>query len=103
MVLLTVTPAIRAAVTRYSKLQQLQGSTANETGSDLGDWLEAEIGSPIEHSKLIEISALLVREDRQSDENCLGKEWRLDTLLKGANIYRAPPSPKPEPVSTLKC
>ncbi|EME80860.1 uncharacterized protein MYCFIDRAFT_101139, partial [Pseudocercospora fijiensis CIRAD86] len=61
---------------------------------------KAEIGSPIEHQELIDVSKYLVSHGRCDGR--IAKEWRLDTLLRGACVYRPPPPPKPEPTSEYK-
>ena len=100
MVFLTVTPAAATAIEEYRKIRQDSSSIVPDENEDgLGDQSKPEIGSPIEHSKLIEISAFLLKRAQQGDESALGKEWRLDALLKGASIYQAPPPPRPETVS----
>lgn len=91
MVLLTVTPAARVAIERYRALK----STEDE--DDIRKRTSAlEIGSPIEHEDLIQISSYLRRYDRNA--NLSTHEWRLDTILKGASVYQPPPPAKPEPV-----
>lgn len=99
MVLLTVTPATKAAIEEYCKLRK--GSTDSEReefGVRLSELSTVEIGSPVDHSKLIEVSKFLLRKTRDDAESAVAKEWRLDKLLKGANVFQAPPTPKPEPV-----
>lgn len=101
MVLLTVTSPAKEAIEEYCKLQQ--NSDGFEEAGVKAKWeelLKAEIGSAIDHNDLIQISTFLLQRARQGDDSALGREWRLDTLLKGANVYQAPPLPKPEPVSS---
>lgn len=96
MVLLTVTTAGKAAVDEYCKL-----NTAASDGDQgrLEKLSKTELGSPIEHHELIDISKYLVQKHR--GRNDAAREWRLETLLKGAAVYQPPPPPKPEPVSHL--
>lgn len=97
MVLLTVTPAAKAAIERYSALRT-SDDFADNSGSDLQiEQLSAlEIGSPIDHENLIKVSTLLKQcRHRESINN---QPWRLDDLLKGASVYQPPPPAKAEPV-----
>lgn len=99
MVLLTVTTAAKAAIDEYVAF-----SATQDTSNDLKQRLEdVAIGSPVEHSDLIDVSKCLIAKTRSeaSVSTFPPSEWRLDTLLKGAEVYRAPPPPKPEPVSTM--
>lgn len=99
MVLLTVTPAAKAAIKEYCKLRKdSQDCEYDELGAKLSELSSAEIGSPIDHNDLIELSTFLLRNTRNDDETRVAKGWRLDSLLKGANVFQAPPAPKPEPV-----
>ncbi|KAK3695938.1 hypothetical protein LTR37_018233 [Vermiconidia calcicola] len=103
MVLLTVTDAANAAVAEYCRLNK---NSAEDRSEDAERKLEGlskiETGNAIDHNDLIEVSAFLVKQGRRTDSNAVVKEWRLDTLLKGANVYQAPPPPKPEPTSEYK-
>jgi TMEM199 family protein len=96
MVQLTLTAAGKAAIAQYLRLRKETGNRGDETltSDHLSD---LETGSPIDHAGLIKISQYLVQHSRNAKDS-LGKEWRLDTLLKGANVYQKPPPPKPEPV-----
>lgn len=103
MVLLAVTPIVKDAVEQFNKTCQLSNDdTTNEIKTDLGELVQLELGDPIEHSKLVEISRVLVKRARKGDEQSLSREWRLDTLLKGTSIYQLPPLPKQEPVSAYQ-
>lgn len=96
MVLLTVTVAAKDAIDEFrsSKLNNNDGAGPEIQGRELSS---LEIGSPIEHGCLVEISSHLVRRSRQNGDDL--KRWRLDSLLKGASVYQPPPPSKPEPVS----
>ena len=100
MVLLRITPTVKAAVDEYLRLH-----VDRENGESLQHKLErlekAELDGPIEHSDVIDISKQLVKEHHVNDGP--PKTWRLDTLLKGTTVYQPPPPPKPEPVSRSSC
>ena len=96
MVLLTLTAAARAAVDEYCKLN-IEHEEYKQRVKRVSD---IELGSPIQHNDLIEISESLVENcQTQSNDHNSAREWRLETLLKGALVYQPPPTPKPEPVS----
>jgi hypothetical protein len=89
MVLLTLTPATKSAVELYNQLsdQKHHGSSSDPSLS------EPTVGAPVSHAQLIQVARFL-RESQLLNKN----DFRLDTLLKGANIYVSPPKPKPQPV-----
>jgi hypothetical protein len=92
MVLLTVTPAAKAALGVF--LKTVKGDANNEdTAEQHKRLVNIEIGSPIEHHELVTISRNLVQHSGGTS-----RQWRLDTLLKGSTVYEPPPPPKPEPV-----
>ena len=96
MVSLTLTTAGKAAVDEYCRLHKL-GDQSDEKLERLS---AIELGSPIDHNDLIDISRSLVQKSHKGQDGEISiKQWRLDTLLKGATVYRPPPAPKPEPVS----
>lgn len=101
MVLLTITPAAKSAIGRYCALASAD-STFEEDAVQAKDLAELETGSPIEHEDLIQVSSFLLKHAPRSNSNAIIQEWRLGTLLKGANVYQAPPPPKPEPTSEYK-
>ncbi|KAI5239146.1 hypothetical protein E4T43_06920 [Aureobasidium subglaciale] len=91
MVLLTLTPAAKSAVELFN-----QRSGEKHDDSSRGPSLrEPTVGSPVSHAQLIEVARFLRESDVPSKD-----DYRLDALLKGANIYVAPPKPKPQPVCT---
>lgn len=92
MVLLTVTPAAKAAIDAYLEVETGEADN-DKTAKQREQLSQAEVGSPIEHHQLVSISRHLVQHSGGS-----ARQWRLDTLLKGATVYQAPPPPKPEPV-----
>lgn len=95
MVLLTVTPAAKAALEQYCGLR-MKEQVDEEVKERLEQLSKADLGSPIEHQELIDVSQFMVRHHKDDDR--VAKHWRLDALLKGATVYRPPPVPKPEPV-----
>ena len=103
MVQLTITSVVKAAIDEYCKRR---GSTDHDDDQDLIAELtalaKAEVGGPIDHHTLVQISKYLVR-DRQSESNDVAvrsaKRWCIDILVRGASIYKAPPPPQKEPVS----
>lgn len=98
MVLLTITAAAEAALSDYCERQKDVDEGYSDEAKERREKLStAEIGSAIEHHELVEVSRFLVQAAQGDTE--LTQKWRLDTLLKGANVYQAPPPPKPEPVS----
>ena len=91
MVLLTLTPAAKSAVELYNQLSdQNQHELLNDPSLS-----EPAVGAPVSHAQLIQVARFL-RESQLENKN----DFRLDTLLKGANIYVPPPKPKPQPVCT---
>lgn len=103
MVLLAVTAASKAAIDAYLSL--CLSSAIDTDSAELKlrreRLEEADTGSPIEHSDLVDISKSLKTNHRRlgSRDAPLPKEWRLESLLRGAAVYQKPPPPKPEPVS----
>jgi hypothetical protein len=91
MVLLTLTPAATSAVELYNQLSD-QKDDALSSDPPLS---EPNVGAPVSHAQLIQVARFL-RESQLPNKN----DFRLDTLLKGANIYMPPPKPKPQPVCT---
>lgn len=89
MVLLTLTPAAKSAVELYNQLsdQKEHGLPSEPSLS------EPAVGAPVSHAQLIQVARSL-RQSRLPNKN----DFRLDALLKGANIYVPPPRPKPQPV-----
>jgi TMEM199 family protein len=101
MVQLTITAAAKAAIEEYCRLKRASEGEDEEQLAKLQTLSKAELGSPIDHHELVHISKYLVqqhKDGRSATEDRLAKQWRLDTLLKGATIYQPPPPPKPEPV-----
>ena len=95
MVLLTMTPAIVAAVEIYLEDNQSE-QKPEEPKLDT-----PKIGNPISHGQLVDISKYL----KLNPEKAKGKRvdekqvpTHLSELLRGCSIYTPPPKPKPEPV-----
>jgi hypothetical protein len=96
MVLLTLTEAAKAAVDEYCRLKIL----ANENDENVERLSSAQLGSTVEHNDLIDTSKFLVERSHETGaEGVPARQWRLDSLLKGAIVYQPPSAPKPEPVS----
>lgn len=97
MVLLTLTPTARAAVDDYVKLRLPSGEAADEELDERITLLsKTAVGSPVEHQDIVDISRHLLEKHRQAGD--IAREWRLDSLLRGATVYQPAPPPKPEPV-----
>ncbi|KAI5196217.1 hypothetical protein E4T39_07906 [Aureobasidium subglaciale] len=90
MVLLTLTPAAKSAVELFN---QRSGEKHDVSSSD-PSLSEPTVGSPVSHAQLIELARFLRESDIPNKH-----DYRLDALLKGANIYVAPPKPKPQPTA----
>ncbi|KAI4732688.1 hypothetical protein E4T50_16747 [Aureobasidium sp. EXF-12298] len=90
MVLLTLTPAATSAVELYNQLSDQKDDVSSSDPS----LSEPTIGAPVSHAQLIQVARFL-RESQLPNKN----DFRLDTLLKGANIYVPPPKPKPQPTA----
>jgi hypothetical protein len=99
MVLLTMTPAIVAAVNLYL---DGGGSTANLDEPPLAD---ADVGKPISHGQLIDIANYLrknIETIRQKSKHGDNTPVHLAELLRGSNVHIPKPKPKPEPTSEYK-
>lgn len=83
MVLLTTTPTILAAISSLPSDSLPSQSQSLPTSTD----------SPVSHTTLLTLSACL----RKSSPS-----YTLNTLLRGAKPYIAPPPPKPEPSDEYK-
>ncbi len=91
--------ASKAAIEKYHKLNHDTDIGGMARASLKEDSWKLDIGSPVEHEDLIFVSQTLVKYCREESKDELAAPWRLETLLKGANVYQPPPPPKPEPVS----
>lgn len=99
MVLLTLTPTAKTAIENYMKLVS-KSDSSHDQRSKLEN---AKKGDPVDHQDLVEVSKYLIEKAKTgtTDSGSLNKQWRLDAMLKGTTVYRAPPAPKAEPVSLL--
>lgn len=102
MVLLTVTPTAKVLIGEYCA-ESRHGQRDGQPGSDLDvqTLSQLQVGSPIEHHQLIALSKVLIGRGKASDHEAGGARYRLDNILRGAQLYQPPPLPKKEPVSDL--
>ncbi|KAF2102115.1 hypothetical protein NA57DRAFT_54043 [Rhizodiscina lignyota] len=109
MVLLCMTPAIVAAVTKYQDLKNASESddkpprTPDEPSLD-----DPAEGNSISHFQLVEISKFLLSHNHTDDvsedgdgqnHDRIRDQYRISSLLRGASFYNPPPAPKPAPSS----
>lgn len=94
MVLLTVTPAAKAAMDEYRRL--IDGAKKADNTLSAESINNTAVGNPIEHHEIVKVSQYLTQKGGESADAT--KQWRLDALLKGASIYQPPPPPKTEHV-----
>lgn len=94
MVLLTITPAIGAAVQACSQLHELPDELDDACEPSMSD---PAVGKPISHTQLIAISKVL----RELDKQGSSVPCHLDELLRGSRIYYEPPKPKAQPVRRM--
>lgn len=98
MVLLTMTPALVAAIEACHKLSpDLLSSEAQATDPSLED---PGKGRPISHGQIIAISRSLRKHGHNSGQALVtaGISYHLDDLLRGSRVYIEPSKPKPDPV-----
>ncbi|KAI9837812.1 MAG: hypothetical protein M1819_006746 [Sarea resinae] len=99
MVLLTMTPAVVAAIQKLNALEDLASIEPTLKG--------AAVNKPISHNQIIDIARRL-RQHGPAPATAAptaAKEptsWRLSDLLRGSAIYIDPPKPKPEPTPEYK-
>lgn len=101
MVRLTLTHKAKAAFEEYCRRRCLSQDSQRDKDDALTHLAKAEVGSPTDHQDLVEVSKYLTRHTRGQTEvarSVTSREWRLETLLKGATIYQTPTPPQPEPV-----
>ena len=97
MVHLTITPAAKEAIKLYDGLGASTEGRLNGEPS-----LECpQVGDPVSHEQLIQIVRALNEEksNGRSSETVGTGRIDLESLLRGANVYTAPPTPKQAPVS----
>ncbi|KAI9712409.1 MAG: hypothetical protein M1820_001622 [Bogoriella megaspora] len=63
---------------------------------------DPEIGRPISHGQLIDISRFLRKAYQEPEENKTEVAYHLEDLLRGARIYTPAPAPKKEPSNEYK-
>ena len=90
MVLLTMTPAVVAAVRVYNRLTPTEGQAGEPSLADPG------VGNPISHGQMIDVSKFLKAHKEAIREVDGVKSVGLSDLLRGCAVYIAPPAPKPE-------
>jgi len=95
MVLLTITAAAKRAIEEYNTLDQSLKCNQNDEPS----LVHPAVGSSITHAQLIDVVRTLQKHKAQHEDSTNSVD--LETVLKGAQIYRAPPAIKPIPVRTL--
>ncbi|KAK7512978.1 endoplasmic reticulum-based factor for assembly of V-ATPase-domain-containing protein [Phyllosticta citriasiana] len=109
MVLLIMTPAIVAAVHKCLDLADSEQTRKLQPPSE-PSLSEPELGKPISHGQLIDISDFLKARsntpddgnDQPVDENQNQSQFHLNDLLRGSRVYIPPPKPKPEPSNEYK-
>jgi hypothetical protein len=103
MVLLTQTPTIVRAIAEALDIATDQLDKLQLDGKpDLND---AEVGKPITHSQLIDLSKILRNHSTkfaEKDNEDGSITYSLDSLLKGSQLYIPPPPPKKEPTPEFK-
>jgi hypothetical protein len=100
MVLLTMTPAVVAAVTTHNKFRTAFRTAAPQQQEE-PSLEDAKVGNPISHSQLIVISKFLKEHKDEVEggrDNATPPPFHLCDLLRGCGIYIPPPPPKPETV-----
>ncbi|CRG85684.1 hypothetical protein PISL3812_02714 [Talaromyces islandicus] len=54
------------------------------------------VGEPISHEEVVSLARAFARPEQQH-ENENGRQYTLNELLRGSDVYTPPPAPKPEP------
>lgn len=96
MVLLTMTPAIVAAIHICEEDRDLDQTKLQVEGEPT--LADPEVGKPISHSQIINIAKIL----KEKDHVCDGVPHRLSDLLRGSHLYTPPPPPKPAQTEEYK-
>ena len=94
MVLLTITAAAKEAIERSHRTSR--ASSPSHSSDDEPPLKEPKVGNPISHNQLIDIVRELQKRSSKHDDG--HENVDLDLVLKGAQVYKAPPKPKPSPV-----
>jgi hypothetical protein len=103
MVLLCMTAAIVAALEQHQKGQTARQDASEKAPSGEPSLENPQVGSPISHFQLVEISKALRREAQGGQRHDrISDDFRLSTLLRGAAFYNPPPPAKPEPSTEYK-
>lgn len=94
--LLCMTPTIVSAVLKYNESAEVSQDAISHAPS----LAEPAVGSPISHAQLINISrALKPGSNKAAKTTVKDAQGRLQTLLRGAQLYYPPRTPPPGPVS----
>lgn len=97
MVLLTMTPALVAALEECKNLSLIDQIVSAKPSLE-----EPRDGNPVAHDQVISISRLLkAHYGNASVEESERVSYHINDLLRGSKIYVEPPKPKPEPVGQL--
>jgi hypothetical protein len=100
MVLLTMTPAMVAAIRESHRLLLDSSGAAREQGTEATSEPSLDdprVDKPISHGQVIDLSRRMCQ---YSKDDLEGQSlYHLDTLLRGSSVYVPPPKPKLEPVS----
>ena len=97
MVQLVVTDVALSAIQRYCT--SFRDDADAEATSRRDRLSNITVGEPIEHTDLLSVSRRLLR--ICDAEDIPARACRIDALLRGTRVYRAPPQPKPEPVRRM--
>lgn len=96
MVLLTMTLSIVEGLQKLDQPRESRRSDESEAEAPLENKTtepsleDPEVGKPISHSQVVDLWKQLQAAGHST--------YTLEQLLRGANVYIAPPPPKPEPV-----
>ncbi|KAF2455424.1 endoplasmic reticulum-based factor for assembly of V-ATPase-domain-containing protein [Lineolata rhizophorae] len=100
MVLLSMTASILAAI---QKCAELDGECIGRFQRDGEPQLaEPEVGRPISHAQLVDISKFLKKHNEDRPESTRDTSIYLNDLLRGSSVYVPPPKSKQEPTSEYK-
>ncbi|KAF2878138.1 endoplasmic reticulum-based factor for assembly of V-ATPase-domain-containing protein [Massariosphaeria phaeospora] len=97
-----MTPAAARAIAEAARIAEpelLKLQLASEPSLDA-----PKPGNPISHGQLIDVSRLLKKHANklESHDGDASVDYRLDTLLKGSQVYNPPPPQKKEPTAGYK-
>ena|SRR5947207_2286128 len=103
MVLLTMTPALVAAIQKHKSLST-GSETLKLTNTEISEaeplLKDPQVGNPISHTQIISLSRHLrnLSTNPSADDSAY---YNIDNLLLGSKVYVPPPPTKHEPVSHL--